>query len=256
MKKKVLIVHAHPEPTSLTRQLVEVAEQTLRQQGHEVLLSDLYGMQWKAVFDEHDFPSRADPQRLSFVTESGHSYSSGRQAADIASEQQKLLDADAVILQFPLWWFGMPAILKGWIDRLWAYGLAYGFKGAGNRYRYGDGGFKGKRALLCVMVGGPEEDYSPRGINGPLEQLLFPITHGTLFFPGMDVLPTYAVYGTSHIDAAGIEHAQAGLAARMRTLFTDAPIPYRPQNGGDYPDRHVLADDVAPGVTGLRVHLR
>jgi NAD(P)H dehydrogenase (quinone) len=107
MKNKVLIVCAHPEPTSLTRQLVEVSVQTLQQQGHEVLLSDLYGMHWKAVFDEHDFPSRTAPERLSFMTESGHSYSSGRQAPDIASEQQTLLAADAVILQFPLWWFGM-----------------------------------------------------------------------------------------------------------------------------------------------------
>ena len=72
----------------------------------------------------------------------------------------------------------------------------------------------------------------------------------------MEVLPTYAVYGTGRIDADGVERAQAGLAARMRTLFTDAPLPFRPQNGGDYPDRHVLADDVAPGVTGLRAHLR
>ena len=63
MKKKILIVYAHPEPTSLTRHLVEVAVRTLQRLGHEVLLSDLYGMRWKAVFDEHDFPSRADPER-------------------------------------------------------------------------------------------------------------------------------------------------------------------------------------------------
>jgi NAD(P)H dehydrogenase (quinone) len=150
----------------------------------------------------------------------------------------------------------MPAIMKGWIERVFAFGLAYGYRGAGNRYRYGEGGLAGKRALLSVTTGGPAEDYGPRGINGPLDELLFPITHGTLFFAGMDVLPTYAVYGTSRIDAAGVEHAQAGLAARMRTLFDDAPIPYRPQNGGDYADRHVLADGVAPGVTGLCAHLR
>ena len=128
MKKKVLIVHAHPEPTSLTRQLVEVAVQTLQRQGHEVMQSDLYGMRWKAVFDEHDFPSRADPDRLSFIAESGHSYLGGEQAVDIATEQQKVLAADAVLFQFPLWWFGMPAIMKGWVDRVWAYGLAYGYK--------------------------------------------------------------------------------------------------------------------------------
>lgn len=255
MKQKVLIVHAHPEPTSLTRQLVEVAVQTLQQQGHEVLLSDLYGMRWKAAFDERDFPSRADPERLSFVTESGHSYRTGQQAPDIASEQRKLLAADAVILLFPLWWFGMPAILKGWVDRVFAYGLAYGFKDAGNRYRYGDGGFKGKRALLSVTVGGPAEDYSARGINGPLDQLLFPITHGALFFPGMDVLPTYAVYGTGRITAEGVATAKAIWRLRLERLFQDAPIPFRPQNGGDYPDGHVLASHVAAGQSGLPAHV-
>lgn len=255
MKKKVLVVYAHPEPQSLTRQLVDVSVGTLQQHGHEVLRSDLYGMRWKAVFDEDDFPTRADPERLAFVTESGHSYSSGHQAPDIAAEQQKVLAADAVIFQFPLWWFGMPAILKGWIDRVWAYGLAYGYKGAGNRYRYGDGAFKGKRALLSVTVGGPAEDYSPRGINGPLEQLLFPITHGALFFPGMDVLPTYAVYGTGRISEEGVAAAKAAWSARLERLFEDAPIPFRSQNGGDYPDRHVLAHHLAVGQTGLAVHV-
>src|SRR6186713_3281328 len=113
MKKNILIVHAHPEPKSLTRQFVDISAQTLRYQGHEVQQSDLHRMRWKAVFDEHDFPERADPDRLSFVAESGHSYRSGRQVPDIASEQQKVLAADAIILLFPLWWFGLPAILKG-----------------------------------------------------------------------------------------------------------------------------------------------
>ncbi|WLG64188.1 NAD(P)H-dependent oxidoreductase [Pseudomonas sp. FP1762] len=110
----------------------------------------------------------------------------------MAAEQDKVLAADVVIFQFPLCWYGMPAIMKGWIDRVWAAGLAHGYKDARNAYRYGDGAFKGKRAMLSVAVGGPAEDYSPRGINGPLEQLLFPIPHGSLYFPGLDVLPTFA----------------------------------------------------------------
>jgi NAD(P)H dehydrogenase (quinone) len=104
-------------------------------------------------------------------------------------------------------------------------------------------------------MGGPADDYAPRGINGQLDELLFPITHGTLFFPGMNVLPTHAVYGAGRLDAAAFERAKADLEARMRGLFSDAPIPYRAQNGGDYPDSHRLADDVAPGVTGLRAHI-
>lgn len=138
MKKTVLIVHAQPEPTSLTHTLVNVGVQTLEKQGHKVLLSDLYGMNWKATFDEHDFPSRVDRSRLGFIAESEHAYGNGLQTVDVEAEQEKILAADAVILQFPLWWFGMPAILKGWVDRVFAYGLAYGFKGAGNKYRYGD----------------------------------------------------------------------------------------------------------------------
>ena len=255
MRKNVLLVYAHPEPTSITRQLVDVSARTLAECGHEVVHSDLYAMRWKAVFDADDFPQRADPGRLSFIDESGHAYLNDSQTPDVRIEQEKLLAADAVILHFPLWWYAMPAILKGWVDRVWAYRLAYGYKGAGNRYRYGDGAFKGKRALLCVSVGGPEADYSPRGINGPLEQLLFPVTHGTLFFPGMEVLPTFAAYGTANIDAPRVEYAKAAWSKRLLHLFEEAPIPFRHQNQGDYPDRHVLADHVAPGQTGLMAHV-
>jgi Putative NADPH-quinone reductase (modulator of drug activity B) len=102
VKKKVLIVYAHPEPTSLSRQLVDATVRDLREQGHDVMLSDLYGMRWKAVFDEQDFPSRLNPDRLSFIEESGHAYATGNQTADVEVEQRKLLAADAVILQFPL----------------------------------------------------------------------------------------------------------------------------------------------------------
>ena len=174
---------------------------------------------------------------------------------DIATEVEKLLWADAVIFQFPVWWFGFPAILKGWVDRVFAYKFAYGYKNAGNTYRYGDGALAGKRTLLSVTVGGPEVDYGPRGINGPLEHLLFPITHGTLFFPGIDVLPTFAVYGTASIDEASLEAAKRALERRMVRLFVDDPIPFRRQNGGDYPDRHTLAPHIAADITGIPAHI-
>jgi len=255
MSKTVLIVHAHPDPASLTAQLAASARDVLRGAGHEVIQSDLYAMGWKAVYDERDFPRRRDASRLSFVDESGHAFRTGTQPDDIRTEQAKLLAADAVVFQFPLWWFGMPAIMKGWIERVFAYGLAYGHRGAGNTHRYGEGGLAGKRAMLSVTTGGPADDYAARGINGQLDELLFPITHGTLFYPGMEVLPTHAVHGAGRIDGAGMDAARAALAARLRGLFSDAPIPYRAQNGGDYPGRHLLADDIAPGVTGLRAHL-
>ncbi len=256
MTKKILVVYAHPEPASLTRQLVNVSVETLTAEGHEVMQSDLYGMRWKAVFDADDFPSRANPDRLSFIIESGHAYSTGQQTADVAAEQAKLLAADAVILQFPLWWYSMPAILKGWIERVYAFGFAYGYKNGTNEYRFGDGILKGKRALVNVMAGGPEADYGPRGINGPIDQLLFPLTHGALFYPGMDVLPIHPVYGAAHITTAEeVEAVKTAWRGRLAGLFSDAPIPFRAQNGGDFPDRHTMAEKVASGKTGLLAHI-
>ncbi|MBG0807984.1 NAD(P)H-dependent oxidoreductase [Methylosinus sp. H3A] len=256
MTKKILVVFAHPESTSITRRLVDVTVSTLSGKGYEVMQSDLYGMRWKAVFDADDFPSRVDQQRLSFIMESAHAYSTGRQSADVVAEQAKLLAADAVILQFPLWWYSPPALLKGWIERVYAFGFAYGYKTGGNDYRFGDGILKGKRALVNVMTGGPAEDYGPRGVNGPIDQILFPLTHGALFYPGMDVLPTHAVYGAAHITTAEqIRAVEAGWRDRLAGLFTDAPIPFRLQNGGDFPDRHTMSDHVALGKTGLAAHL-
>lgn len=256
MAKKVLVVYAHPEPTSLTRQLVDVTIETLSAAGHEILQSDLYGMRWKAVFDADDFPSRFDSERLSFIRESGHAYSTGRQTTDVAAEQSKLLAADAVIFQFPLWWYSPPAILKGWIERVFAFGFAYGYKSGGNEYRFGEGVLKGKRALVNVMAGGPKIDYGPRGVNGSIDELLFPLTHGALFYPGMSVLPIHAVYGAAHVSTAEeVEAIKTRWRSRLAGLFVDAPIPFRSQNGGDYVDRHQLREDVAPGKSGLRAHI-
>lgn len=255
MPKKVLIIYAHPEPSSLTRQLVDVSIESLTAQGHEVLQSNLYAMGWKATFDEHDFPERVNLQRLSFGAESAHAYRNNCQTPDVAAEQEKVLAADAVIFQFPLWWYGMPAIMKGWIDRVWAAGLAHNYRDAGNAYRYGEGAFKGKRAMLSVAVGGPAEDYTPRGINGPLEQLLFPITHGSLYFPGFDVLPTFAVYGTGNLTAERANAAMEAWRNCLEHLFEEAPIPFRPQNGGDYTLTNELKPHVATGRTGIMAHV-
>ncbi|VEB04856.1 NAD(P)H oxidoreductase YRKL [Klebsiella pneumoniae] len=67
--------------------------------------------------------------------------------------------------------------------------------------RYGEGTFVGKRAMLIVTAGGWAEHYSPRGINGPIDDILFPIQHGMLFYPGFEVLPPLVFYRTDKTDA-------------------------------------------------------
>jgi NAD(P)H dehydrogenase (quinone) len=78
---------------------------------------------------------------------------------------------------------------------------------------------------------------------------------GTLFFPGLDVLPTFAVYGTGNIVEAGVELAKRALGQRMVRLFIEKPIPFRQQNGGGYPDKHTLAPHIAAGITGIPAHI-
>lgn len=257
---KVLLVFAHPEPRSLNGALRDVAIKELEAQGHEVRVSDLYADGWKSAVDRADFPSLAPEGRFKPAKASGEAFANDSLTPDVKAEQAKLLWADVLILQFPLWWFSMPAILKGWVDRVYAYGFAYGVgehsdKRWGNRY--GEGTLAGKRAMLIVTAGGWEEHYAARGINGPIDDLLFPINHGILHYPGYDVLPPFVAYGVDRLDKADFEPIAERLRERMRTLTTTSPIPYRRQNGGDYliPTMQLRSELGDPGATGFALHL-
>ncbi|MFI5606281.1 NAD(P)H-dependent oxidoreductase [Amycolatopsis sp. NPDC051903] len=229
----VLWLFAHPEPHSLGGALRDDGLATLRALGHGVCESDLYAMGWNPVVDEI---ATTPPE--------------------VRAEQAKLTWADAVVVQFPLWWYGTPAILKGWFDRVFVKGYAYDVRGAdGRTLRYGEGALAGKRALVVVTAGSPAPALGPRGVNGPLADLLFGLQHGTLFYTGMSVLPPYAVYNADRMTDCAYSCAVAGLRERLHALGTTAPLPFRTQNGGDYGRDLVLRPDLAPGREGLGVHL-
>jgi NAD(P)H dehydrogenase (quinone) len=256
----VLLVFAHPEPHSLNGALRDVAVAELKSQGHEVRVSDLYAQGWKSEIDRADFPQLPGDARLNVAAASGEAFKAGVLTGDVKAEQQKLLWADAVILQFPLWWFTMPAILKGWVDRVYSYGFAYGVgEHSDKRWgdRYGEGVFAGKRAMLVVTTGGWEEHYSERGINGPIDDLLFPINHGVLFYPGFDVLPSFVIHRVGRLDEVGFAALTTRLRERMQTLFTASPIPYRRQNHGDYaiPSMQLRPGLGDPAARGFALHV-
>ena len=153
----------------------------------------------------------------------------------------------------------MPAILKGWIERVYACGFAYGVgEHSDKRWgdRYGEGVMAGKRAMLVVTAGGWASHYGARGINGPMQDLLFPIHHGVLHYPGFDVLPPFVVYRTSKVDEVAFPRLTHELGHRLDTLATTTPIAYRRQNHGDYViPAMTLRDDLAPGREGFDVHV-
>ena len=105
-----------------------------------------------------------------------------------------------------------------------------------------------------VTSGSPEAPLGPRGINGQLDEVLFPLLHGTLWYTGMPVLPPVAVYGADRIDADGYRAAAALVRERVAAIGRTEPIAFRYQNGGDYDESLVLRPELAPGGSGLGVH--
>lgn len=250
----VLWVIAHPEPRSLTASLAADGRAALEEEGHAVRVSDLYAMGWNPVVAGVDY-GQAPDERLHVGAASERAYRAGGLPADVVAEQEKLRWADALVLQFPLWWFGMPAILKGWVDRVFVEGFAYGVRGDdGRTRRYGDGVLAGTRALVVTSAGGPQPVFGPRGINGPVDDLLFPLLHGTLFYAGAQVLPPLLLAGADRFTDEDAARARKELRERLAGLASDAPLAFRPQRGGDYDEHLVLLPHLAPGRAGLAVH--
>ncbi len=178
----VLIVLAHPEQQSFNAHLAHLATKAFVTKGDAVKTSDLYAQKFDPVEGAHHFLPRQNPNRFDAQTEQRNSFESNTLPSDVKSEIEKIEWADLVIFQFPLWWFGMPAILKGWMDRIFVYGGLYSSK------RRHDTGFcKGKKALMCVTTGSSAEACSHNGIEGDTRLILWPSLYA-LRYVGFSVL--------------------------------------------------------------------
>jgi NAD(P)H dehydrogenase (quinone) len=252
--KKVLVVSAHPEPRSLNGALTSFAVEHLLAAGHEVRVSDLYAMKWKATVDADDFPDHTGAGPLDVLAAQERATLAGRLSADVAAEQEKVVWSDAVVLQFPMWWFSLPAILKGWVDRVFSNGFAFGVT-VPPPYTEG-AALGGRRALLSVAIGARESAFSARGAHGPLADVLFPVQHGVLWFTGMTPLEPFAVYGTVDLSPEAYAAARREYGRRLDGLFTDDPVPFRSLVDDYGRDMRLLPGAEAPGATGLGLHRR
>ena len=215
----ILLVFAHPEPQSFNGAMLRTAVATLEAAGHQVQVSDLYAQSFDPVSDRRNFTTVQDAAY--FKQQAEEVYAAGHQgfAAEVATELQKLAWCDIMIWQFPLWWFGVPAVLKGWVDRVFAMGRAYG---SGRIYETGF--FQGKRALLSLTTGGPAEAYEPGGLQGDLAGILRPIHRGMLQFTGFTVLAPQVVYGPARQSNEQRAAALAAWAVRLGALAEEVPF--------------------------------
>lgn len=215
----VFIVHAHPEPQSFTASMLRTAVADLTAAGHHVEVSDLYAMHWNPVASAADFGARRNPDYLVYALEQRHGHETGTLAPDIVAELEKLQRADLLILNFPLYWFSVPAMLKGWIDRVFISGLCYG----GMRF-YDQGGLKGKRATLSFTLGGRPHMFGPGAIHGELDVMLRPLLRGTLAYVGMEVLPFFAGYHIPYLKPEQREAVMQDYRAWLAALPQAAPL--------------------------------
>jgi len=234
----VLIVFAHPEPASFSAALKDEAVAALTQAGHAVTVSDLYAMCWNPALGPDEFAhDRADAAFLDLSREQEHAHRRDTHTDDVRAEQARVAAADLVLFHFPVWWFGMPAMLKGWVDRVFSRGFAYA---AGRKYERGH--FKGKRAMLCITTGTASTLYEPDGIDGDLLHVLWPIHNGMLAYTGFTVLPPYVAWMPGRVDAAARAAYLDGYRVRLATLDTIEPLFFHPWDDYDETQR------LRPGV--------
>lgn len=219
---KTLIVYAHPEPKSFNNALKEKAIEVLENQGHEVKVSDLYAMNFDPVAKKDDFTELSDSNFFKYAKEQKSAYENNNLNQTVKTEFEKLLWADFIIFQFPLWWFSMPAILKGWFDKVLLFGGVYG----GEYDRYDKARLTNKIAMLSTTTGSPEGSYAPNGFSGDIhEQILFHINHGMLYFTGMTPLEPFIAYTVSHSEKERKEYLK-NLEDKLKNINKVKKIKY------------------------------
>ncbi len=208
----ILSVYAHHESTSLTSSLKNVAVSSLMRQGHQVVETDLYASGFAVKAEKFDFTINAG-KHFNYMLEQKFAANNGMAfAPDILGEIEKIKQADLIIFHTPIWWFSVPAVLKGWFDRALAMGVTWD----GGKI-YEQGLLRGKSAFMCVVAGGPQEFYQENGKHkATMQQMLHPIHHGTLAFCGMNVMEPFVVY-----NALGLSEDQLNTVINDYQFKTD-----------------------------------
>ncbi len=161
---KCLVVYSHPNPKSFNHAIMETVTETLKSRGHEVVVRDLHALPFDPVLKPVDFEG----------------IQSGNLPADIKVEQDHIAWADALVVIHPVWWTGLPAMFKGYIDRVFCYGFAYSFDAKGLVPQ-----LKGKKVLIINTQGTPKDAYDASGM---FEAMKMTSDKGIYEFCGLEVI--------------------------------------------------------------------
>ena len=202
-----LVVLSHPEPTSLAAALARTAAEAL-----DATLLDLYAEGFDPRLSAADFTDREDATRLRPMEEQLHAVRTATFAPDIARHVELLRETDLLVMVQPLWWFSLPAMAKGWIDRVFVNGLAYEYPGN----EPWTGPLTHVRALAVFTSSYERAEFEPGGRAGSVEAVLHPLLWGTFAYCGMQVLEPFIAYAADSVDRATREGYLEALRTRLR----------------------------------------
>jgi len=191
-----LIVYAHPFEDSFNHAILENAVAALESKGHSVAVRDLYAIGFNPVLSPEDFKA----------LRSGHT------PEDIATEQAFIKNADAITLIYPLWWTSMPAILKGYIDRVFSYGFAYQYTKEGMV----EGLLGSKKSFMITTQGTPNMYYDASGMTQSLKQTT---DEGIFGFCAVETLEHLFFGGISSSDDATRKAMLETTTTKIKELF-------------------------------------
>jgi NAD(P)H dehydrogenase (quinone) len=183
LMKNVLVVTSHPNLSSFNFAMSAQAIKTFEGFGCSVNITGLYQTKFTPLLSYDDFPTIEKEQCINLLKQQERNLFS----QDIMTEQKKLLEADLIVLQFPIWWGSYPAILKGWIERVFTYGFAYG--SAFN--------LENKSVLLSVTTGGAKDRIEETFYQNKLKNM----TKEVFGYMKMNILPPYICHGPASISA-------------------------------------------------------
>ncbi|MBO8163279.1 MAG: NAD(P)H-dependent oxidoreductase [Brevibacillus sp.] len=159
---KALIVFAHPGKTSFNHEIVKRAVTACERHGYSPVLRDLYEMNFQPVLNAADM--RNIENKLV--------------SPDVEEEQQLITEADLLVMIYPVWWWAPPAILKGWIDRVFTNGFAFRYEQKGPV-----GLLRGKQAAVFTTTRESVQEMKSAGYDQVLTRQ---IAQGVLSFAGFD----------------------------------------------------------------------
>ncbi|MFI6939102.1 NAD(P)H oxidoreductase [Streptomyces sp. NPDC050418] len=184
-----LLVVAHPRTDSLTAEMARRAQARLEGSGFVVDVLDLYAEGFDPRLGPEDEPDWADREK--------------EYSAEVQAHMRRVAAAEVLVVVFPLWWFGPPAILKGWIDRVWNHGFAYGR----SRPR-----LAGKRMLWLTGVSYTEADFLSLGWDRTVTHTL---RTGISEYCGITEAAVHFVYDSLHADEPALKAADEAVGALL-----------------------------------------